>query len=887
MAGLLLLLGYVLHIESHALKKSWDNIERSLAAQASSELEGDAEAAHLRQEHPGLAADDDAGEEAEAAPLPGPLTEEDRARCVGTIGGWCGPYYAQPTLPEASPPKGTKTCVLDCNGVGVCDGFLGLCRCPAGWQNSLHCAEPALRHCANKHYRSHGFKQDPIPGNVSLGVGIGSAWSFPRTHCSGYCLDTIAACMCPSNTPYGYLPPDPKAPIGSPPKRWGRVMGFYCQPNETEDGRPSGWGWVDPDQLFSPKHGWCMVPDPTLKCDCILDGLGGPGCNVTYEQTCPNQCNGHGDCKLGFCKWWVCGLRSLHRSLLLLRLLPSPGRAAALVHWYWAVRQALSGLCRRPFPRMADSFRCLWPRLAAPRVQPRRLPPAFASAMAPLPGPASPARRTGLAAVRPWVAEVVHTPAAAEALKDRTRPLIYVYDLDPLYNQRMLEYRLDSGQERCVSRLYSVKNESLTSGWVYALEMGLHEMLLQSKHRTLNPEEADYFYVPVYTSCFIHPVRDSADSLADFFYGAHHNRVMGASNMLLEAYHWLRAHHPYWVPAAIRPSIILSHWGRKGKNHTSDTAYGPDDYSANTKHPHWDPKGFLPRLGGEDGGARLSGVEGAARACSGALPTASAAAPLVSPLHSPLLGARARNRTFLAFHRGRVQTDLPKYSRGVRQRVAKAALEGKWQEKHNIVVGGYEKIQGEYTELMSSSVFCLVMMGDGWSARMDDAMLHGCIPVIIMDGIDVSFQTLLDWESFSLRIPSADAEKLPEASGCRGGCRGVARILLAVPKARVEAMQRRIAQVWSRVAWTSYRPYAKRVRVLQRENAERRRAAAGRGEPEGASLPMPVPDLDPERDDAFGTLMQWLYWRLLQLPPEPGTGEGAATRRRAQRAWWY
>lgn len=811
MAGLLLLLGYVLHIESHALKKSWDNIERSLAAQASSELEGDAEAAHLRQEHPGLAADDDAGEEAEAAPLPGPLTEEDRARCVGTIGGWCGPYYAQPTLPEASPPKGTKTCVLDCNGVGVCDGFLGLCRCPAGWQNSLHCAEPALRHCANKHYRSHGFKQDPIPGNVSLGVGIGSAWSFPRTHCSGYCLDTIAACMCPSNTPYGYLPPDPKAPIGSPPKRWGRVMGFYCQPNETEDGRPSGWGWVDPDQLFSPKHGWCMVPDPTLKCDCILDGLGGPGCNVTYEQTCPNQCNGHGDCKLGFCKchdgWF--GLDCANR---------------------------MEGVEESP----------------------------------------------GLAAVRPWVAEVVHTPAAAEALKDRTRPLIYVYDLDPLYNQRMLEYRLDSGQERCVSRLYSVKNESLTSGWVYALEMGLHEMLLQSKHRTLNPEEADYFYVPVYTSCFIHPVRDSADSLADFFYGAHHNRVMGASNMLLEAYHWLRAHHPYWdrkggadhiwlvthdegscwVPAAIRPSIILSHWGRKGKNHTSDTAYGPDDYSANTKHPHWDPKGFLPRLGDH--------------ACYE--PGKDMVVPLLKrPDHfwaSPLLGARARNRTFLAFHRGRVQTDLPKYSRGVRQRVAKAALEGKWQEKHNIVVGGYEKIQGEYTELMSSSVFCLVMMGDGWSARMDDAMLHGCIPVIIMDGIDVSFQTLLDWESFSLRIPSADAEKLPE-------------ILLAVPKARVEAMQRRIAQVWSRVAWTSYRPYAKRVRVLQRENAERRRAAAGRGEPEGASLPMPVPDLDPERDDAFGTLMQWLYWRLLQLPPEPGTGEGAATRRRAQRAWWY
>ena len=29
------------------------------------------------------------------------------------------------------------------------------------------------------------------------------------------------------------------------------------------------------------------------------------------------------------------------------------------------------------------------------------------------------------------------------------------------------------------------------------VETGLHEMLAQSPHRTLDPEEADFFYVPV------------------------------------------------------------------------------------------------------------------------------------------------------------------------------------------------------------------------------------------------------------------------------------------------------------------------------------------------------------------------------------------------------
>ena len=43
-----------------------------------------------------------------------------------------------------------------------------------------------------------------------------------------------------------------------------------------------------------------------------------------------------------------------------------------------------------------------------------------------------------------------------------------------------------------------------------------------------------------------------------------------------------------------------------------------------------------------------------------------------------------------------------------------------------------DEIKGDYSELLASSIFCLVVPGDGWSARMEDAMLHGCIPVIIM-----------------------------------------------------------------------------------------------------------------------------------------------------------
>ena len=60
-----------------------------------------------------------------------------------------------------------------------------------------------------------------------------------------------------------------------------------------------------------------------------------------------------------------------------------------------------------------------------------------------------------------------------------------------------------------------------------------------------------------------------------------------------------------YVPAAIRASTILSHWGRTDLNHTSGTAYGGDHYGGNTEppladfsHPVYEPKGFHLKIAG-------------------------------------------------------------------------------------------------------------------------------------------------------------------------------------------------------------------------------------------------------------------------------------------------
>ena len=42
--------------------------------------------------------------------------------------------------------------------------------------------------------------------------------------------------------------------------------------------------------------------------------------------------------------------------------------------------------------------------------------------------------------------------------------------------------------------------------------------------------------------------------------------------------------------------------------------------------------------------------------------------------------------------------------------------------------------------------------GDGFSARAEDSVLHGCIPVVVaMDNVHAAFEGALDWSKFGVR----------------------------------------------------------------------------------------------------------------------------------------
>ena len=177
------------------------------------------------------------------------------------------------------------------------------------------------------------------------------------------------------------------------------------------------------------------------------------------------------------------------------------------------------------------------------------------------------------------------------------------------------------------------------------------------------------------------------------------------------------------------------------------------------------------------------------------------------------------------------------------------AHEQGWRQKYGIYIGSGNEYKGDYSEHLARSKFCLAVPGDGYSARYVDAILHGCIPVVVMDNVTEAFESILDWRQFSIRINESDIEKTPQ-------------ILRSIGEPLILQMQRSIAKVWQRFAWTRSAMHRSVMPGMYRENQRKNRELWG-GAPE---LPSEHHFRSRERypvhEDAFSTLMQWLHGRI-------------------------
>ncbi|EFJ52271.1 acetylglucosaminyltransferase [Volvox carteri f. nagariensis] len=733
-------------------------------------------------------------------------TEDDghalRQRCALARGTWCGQYLQQQPLVPRPAPRGGKECPNACSGWGNCNYDTGICECPAG-RTGADCGQELKRPCSNRYRHPHEFNVTTAVGHLGgdnhdlnpqepgwlasrcygqqcalLLTGI----EQPRSGLSGYCLDDIAMCTCGLDSKY---------------RHWGRPMTDSCMIGHDKDGAVLEWGrpYIKYDDVYGP-NGWCNSPKPVLNCGCAWDGNAWP-CDGSrrFEPFCVNQCTGHGDCYMGFCRC-------------------HPG-------WYG------QDCSRKKAGMELDE---------------------------------------GYLSQRPWLRGTVVVPPASlpePQMPTQMRPLIYVYDMPPAYHSRMLQYRI--GSDACMWRRFSEANDTYLLSMTYSVEVYLHEMMLQSEHRTFDPEEADFFYVPMYITCFMWPVMGWAD-FPWWHAPLAHTRPMHVSNMILEAYEWLSTTFPWWnrrggrdhiwlmapdegacyMPTVVyNSSIILTHWGRMDPDHKSGSAFDQDIYDKDLPVAQF--KGWRGLDWMEKSRPHL---------CYN--PEKDLVIPAFkSPDHfqeSPLLGAPPLERDILLYFRGDVgEGRRDHYSRGIRQKLFQFAHWGKWAEKYKIYIGTGETIGGSYSEHLARSKFCLVAPGDGWSARAEDAILHGCVPLVVMDGVHAVFESILDWDSFSIRIRE-DNQAL----------QAIPELLTAISPERLAKMQRNLARVWHRFAYATgpvmrshYRASSENiVRNYPREILEASYKLSQRDSPL-----RPVTDF-PFQEDAFSTIMQWLYHRI-------------------------
>lgn len=559
-----------------------------------------------------------------------------------------------------------------------------------------------------------------------------------------------------------------------------------CDPSNDSTGFKLNWGYVPWEDLFSKSHGWCEVDVSKFRCPCRLDGFTGEFCNIPVEHYCLNQCNGHGDCNLGYCK--------CHDG------------------WY--------------------GHDCSRRRAGVPLT----------------PGDEE--------VKKPWLqAPLMTVPSAADPpLKPtRKRPFIYVYDLRPEFFEDLMAYRIE--RFHCTYRTFNHGNRTEFVGYnAYAVETMLHELMLTTEHRTFDPEEADFFYVPVHAGC-IFDVYGWNDH-PQYPPGVHGPRPLGASNMQREAVKWLKKHYPYfdrrggrdhvwliahdegacWAPIDIWPGVMLTHWGKMDWPHESHSSYWPDNYTNDVFHKDM-PYGWLNYT-------------------SKAHPCYDPQKDLVIPIfkqpphyaESHFMGAdEARKRDILLFFRGdmgvlRAPHD-PRclYSRCIRQRLMKLSKEHNWRDKHKVLLGESNDLPGLYSDYLKKAIFCAVIPGDGWSARYEDSILHGCIPVIIMDNTHGPYEALLDYDKFSIRWPENKLEGLVEH-------------LLNVSDDKIKSLQENVAKIWHRFRYNTHKLCLESSREIWERHKMSHNGLI--------NVTKPREWATSTEDDAFSMIIQFLYSRI-------------------------
>ena len=370
------------------------------------------------------------------------------------------------------------------------------------------------------------------------------------------------------------------------------------------------------------------------------------------------------------------------------------------------------------------------------------------------------------------------------------RPRIYVYDVPP----------------RFTSWLGAMRRGDWTRDHWYGVDVMLHQQLLRSKYRTLDPEEADYFFIPLHLSLGYYSHR---------YYFKHFTQP--AHKPLRDVLAYVRATWPYFdrhggkdhivvmtqdqgnrfvrqsVPEAA-PLIMIHHWGAPRSCIVDGSGQGdhlvghditvPPFHGEQARLNRWLPAKVKP------------GAEAIAKCRGGAATSAGCSEPEIRPTQ---LRATPQEADFkqLLFFSGKMNLNWGRaYALGVRQAVYRAHRNHSRFLIMTFDNGVFEKVPFErHVANYATSKFCLAPAGYGFSSRQYECVLVGCVPVIIQDDVEMAFEEVLPWHRFALRVRFEDIPILPQ-------------LLSRIPASHVARLRRGLGCIWPRMLWLAPNLYS-------------------------------------------------------------------------------
>ena len=270
----------------------------------------------------------------------------------------------------------------------------------------------------------------------------------------------------------------------------------------------------------------------------------------------------------------------------------------------------------------------------------------------------------------------------------------------------------------------------------YGTEIWFHRNFRDDKNgvRTMNPEEADLFFVPQYGECFLWA--------REMLRHENQGQAMEETNeYFLEVLSHVKGKWPYFnrtdgrdhvfVFAGARGPTIFRDWQKEIPHSIYLTPEGDRTL------PQFDTWKDIV----------IPGFEYDKR--------------MYLEEHRNELVKNPPKRKILAMFRGTI--DHPAgfaYSKGLRPKLKKI-----FQNATDVIYGTKIKDCDRdcYVREMTESVFCLNPLGwTPWTLRFYQAVMTRCIPIIIADNIEFPFESEINYSEFALKIPEKDVSDILE-----------------------------------------------------------------------------------------------------------------------------